>query len=389
MSDAYAFLTSLGQALSTLALYPAGHPSRERAVDASFELLERVGATGAPRVFTFLHGDVIFAGQMVPRLSGWAWGERLSGAGIERLEFLPGATREEYAAWLDQVFAELSERPLSTAEARQEGERRILYGPVDVAAPAPAASLDATVARALPALAQAALDLRDEADTVRWIHQELEDAGHLPVLEAATVVRSLSATMHSERTTLLPLLQLKEFDQYTATHAINVAVLSMGLAEVLGFAPKDVRMLGLAGLLHDLGKIRIPRELLVKPGRFTDAERAVVQQHPVEGAKLIVEREHRLDIPAFVAYEHHIMLDGGGYPALRHERGCHYASRLVHVCDVYDALRTHRPYRAAWAAEKTIAYLEERSGTEFDPALVQPFVRMLREAGERPVEIDG
>ncbi|HMH82464.1 MAG TPA: HD domain-containing phosphohydrolase, partial [Gemmatimonadales bacterium] len=82
---------------------------------------------------------------------------------------------------------------------------------------------------------------------------------------------------------------------------------------------------------------------------------------------------------AVVAYEHHIMLNGGGYPALRFGRECHRASKLVHVCDVYDALRTNRPYREAWSQDKTLAYLEERAGTEFDPELVRAFVRMMRQ----------
>jgi hypothetical protein len=97
--------------------------------------------------------------------------------------------------------------------------------------------------------------------------------------------------------------------------------------------------------------------------------------HPVDGARLILQSEEDLDLAATVAYEHHIMLDGGGYPALHYRRECMLASRLVHVCDVYDALSTKRPYRDAWPSEKTLAYLEERAGTEFDPDLVAAFIR--------------
>jgi cyclic di-GMP phosphodiesterase len=73
------------------------------------------------------------------------------------------------------------------------------------------------------------------------------------------------------------------------------------------------------------------------------------------------------------------MIDGGGYPLMRFGRPCHRASRLVHVCDVFDALRTHRPYRDAWPLEKTLAYIQERAGHEFDPTIVQPFLAMLRQ----------
>jgi len=80
-----------------------------------------------------------------------------------------------------------------------------------------------------------------------------------------------------------------------------------------------------------------------------------------------------------VAYEHHLMLNGGGYPTLRYPRDAHYASKVVHVCDVYDALCTDRPYRPAWTSERALGYLAERSGTEFDPELVDAFTRMIGE----------
>ncbi|HEY6509765.1 MAG TPA: HD domain-containing phosphohydrolase, partial [Vicinamibacterales bacterium] len=175
------------------------------------------------------------------------------------------------------------------------------------------------------------------------------------------------------------LLKLKEFDQYTTTHSLNVAVLSMGLAEAVGCRPRDVRAIGVAGLLHDIGKIRIPLEVLTKPGKLSDDERAIMNQHPIDAARIIMQSHDDLEMAATVAYEHHVMLNGGGYPAMHYTRECTMASRLVHVCDVYDALSTKRPYRDAWPAEKTYAYLEERAGTEFDPALVAAFLRTLRQ----------
>ncbi len=103
-----------------------------------------------------------------------------------------------------------------------------------------------------------------------------------------------------------------------------------------------------------------------------------MNSHPVHGARIIAESEPDLDVAAVVAYEHHIMLNGGGYPVLKYERDCHYSSKLIHVCDVYDALRTRRPYRGAWPADKILAYLEERSGLEFDGQLAHAFTQMIR-----------
>jgi putative nucleotidyltransferase with HDIG domain len=177
---------------------------------------------------------------------------------------------------------------------------------------------------------------------------------------------------------ILPLLQLREFDEYTTTHSLNVSVLVMALAESIGLAQQDIRTFGVAGLLHDLGKVHIPQDILNKPGKLTDQERQVMQQHPVEGAKMIIESGRRLDLAAAVAHEHHIMINGNGYPTHHYRRDCHKASNLVHVCDVYDALRTKRPYRDAWEAERVLTYIEERSGTEFEPEAATAFVTLMR-----------
>jgi len=110
-----------------------------------------------------------------------------------------------------------------------------------------------------------------------------------------------------------------------------------------------------------------------------DEERALMNEHPAAGARMLLDAEEDLDLAVVVAYEHHIMINGGGYPALHYARDCHHASKLVHVCDVYDALRTRRPYRDAWSLEKTLGYLQERSGVEFEPELCDAFVRMMRQ----------
>lgn len=93
-------------------------------------------------------------------------------------------------------------------------------------------------------------------------------------------------------------------------------------------------------------------------------------------------------MPAIVAYEHHIRIDGGGYPDLRYRRACHHASNLVHVCDVFDALRTDRPYRSAWSTERALGIIEEGAGPEFDADIAHAFVRMMRQWEDRVAEVD-
>ena len=371
MSAPIRFLNGFAQAIAAMALYQDGHPQRERAIDAAYQDLRDLQDKDPRALFTFLGDEVIYGKLPIRELRAWDWSKRLAGSGIQRLEFADDVTREDFEAFLEEVVVRLSATPIDTAETRQR-RTSIKFGAVGIRAPGEAAE---------PEMATATLSfsLGEEAEAVRWLHDEVREHGAFPIAEAEAVVRSLSVAMHGGRQVMLPLLQLKEFDQYTTTHSLNVSVLTMGLAEFMGMGATDVRLLGVAGLLHDVGKIRIPRDLLTKPGKLTPDERAVISQHPRYGAQLILESEENLDLAAVVAYEHHIMLNGGGYPRFRFPRPCHPAGNLVHVCDVYDALRTRRPYRDAWPAEDALRYVEGRGGMEFDPDIVRGFVAMVRQ----------
>ncbi len=372
MSDPARFLTSFAQALAAMTLYRDGHPARARTLDAAYQELLDLQADTARPLFTFL-GDQVVYGQMPLReLKEWDWGRRLAEAGVQRLEFADQVTRDDFEGFLDEVLARVSLSMIDTTESRQMRRTSIRFGAVGLRG-------EADHAPGILPTATISFSLGEEADTLRWLQHEVQTTGTVPLVEAEAVVRSLAVAMHGGRQIVLPLLQLKEFDQYTTTHSLNVAVLSMALAEFLGLAARDVRAFGIAGLLHDVGKTKIPIEVLTKPGKLTDEERALMNEHPAAGARLLLDAEEDLDLAAVVAYEHHIMINGGGYPALAYPRACHHASRLVHVCDVYDALRTRRPYRDAWEFERVLGYLGERSGLEFDPELVSAFTRMMRQ----------
>ncbi|MEX2282002.1 MAG: HD domain-containing phosphohydrolase [Gemmatimonadota bacterium] len=368
MNEAIHFLTALAQAVATMTLYSDGHPARERVIDGAYQALLDLQATSGNAVFTFLGDEVILGSQPIRELKQWDWGPRLSNAGVQRLEFETDVDRGDFEAFLEEVLARLTLSAISSAEARQERKSGIKFGTVGVKGELEQIEMKTATVN---------YSLGIEAETIRWLHREVKDQNTLHLGEAEAVVRSLSVAMHGERHVMIPLMKLREFDQYTTTHALNVSVLAMALAEYLGLAHKDIRAFGVSGLLHDIGKTRIPYDILNKPGKLESNERAVMNQHTVDGARIIIETEEDLDLAAVVAYEHHIMIDGGGYPTMKYRRDCHYASKLVHVCDVYDALRTHRPYRAAWESERVMSYLQEKAGSEFDAEIANSFVTMM------------
>jgi putative nucleotidyltransferase with HDIG domain len=378
MSDPVRFLAALSQALSTMALYGDEHPAMARAVDTALERLRELQVSTPQLQFTFLTGEVLFGSEAIPELEGWEWSSRLVRAGIERIEFADMVQVEQFGRFLSNLAVRLGICSASSTDLWQMGESPIRFGQVTLGGEARTQPQEAQ----LP-VAALTYSLLEERDTIDWLHQEIQSGSKLPIVEADAVVRSLSIAMHAEQAMVLPLLELKEFDQYTTTHSMNVSVLAMALGEYLELGGATVRALGVAGLLHDLGKVCIPRDILVKPGKLTDAEREVIRQHPVVGARMLLASPDPMDLAAIVAYEHHIMLDGGGYPPLHDARGAQYASRLVHICDVYDALRTNRPYRHAWDSERALGYIESRAGVEFDPAIAQSFTAMMRKWDRR------
>jgi putative nucleotidyltransferase with HDIG domain len=375
MSEPVRFLNSFAQSLATMALYADGHPARERAIDRAYGAMLELQAIDPRPEFSFLGDEVVYGAYSLREMRDWEWASRLAEAGVQRLELPQGVTREEFEEFLEQVVARLMLAVIDTSEARVTRPSLIKFGAIGVKGQ----SKEESDALAAPVpTATISYSLGEEIETVQWMHQEVAERGGLPLVEAETVVRSLSIAMHGDSEYMMPLLTLKEFDEYTTTHCLNVSVLTMGLAEHLGLGQHDVRTFGVAGLLHDLGKVRIPKEILNKPGKLSDDERKVMQGHTIEGARIIITSDRELDLAAAVAYEHHMMLNGGGYPQCHYHRDCHKASKLVHVCDVFDALRTNRPYRAAWETERVLGYIEERAGEEFDTDIAQAFVTMMR-----------
>ena len=358
-----------------MALYNEGHPSRERAVDHSYRCLMDLQKFDQHPRFSFLGEETIYGDTALRELGEWEWGIRLAEAGVQRIEFDSTVTREEYEEFLEQMMARITLSVIDSAERQQTRSVGIKIGALGIKGDS--RHLPENLEVEVP-IATISYSLGEEAESIRSMHRDVQERGTFPLAEAEAVVRSLSMAMHGDQEMILPLLQLREFDEYTTTHSLNVAVLTMALAESVGLSSDDVRTFGIAGLLHDLGKVNVPTDILNKPGKLTDEERRIMQNHPTDGARLILESGRRLDLAAAVAHEHHIMINGHGYPKCHYPRDCHKASKLIHVCDVYDALRTRRPYRDAWESQRVLSYIEERAGSEFEPEAAHSFVTMMK-----------
>ncbi|MDZ7859812.1 MAG: HD domain-containing protein [Candidatus Krumholzibacteriota bacterium] len=175
---------------------------------------------------------------------------------------------------------------------------------------------------------------------------------------------------------ILLLKSLKSFDTYTFNHSVNVAVISAAIASRAGYSEDVISTIGLAGLLHDVGKLCIPRDILHKPGGLTPTEWLYVKRHPAEGAKILRE-EGGCSYVQRVAYEHHIGYNMSGYPNVGKNRKLLDASFIVQIADTYDALTTKRPYRKQLNPFEAVRSMQNMRGEQFHPHFMDLFMTVL------------
>jgi putative nucleotidyltransferase with HDIG domain len=194
-------------------------------------------------------------------------------------------------------------------------------------------------------------------------------------LRAADLVASEEAFLGARVRALM--VRLAEKDTSTEEHTRRVARLAVELGEELGLSPARLRSLAMGGLLHDIGKLSLPAAVLQKPGALDDDEYELVKRHPERGRELLQELGGFDDSVTRLVLDHHERLDGSGYPRGIGAGELDVATRILAVCDVFDALVSDRVYRRAWSQDEAIALLRRESGTAFDPRCVAALERVV------------
>jgi len=173
------------------------------------------------------------------------------------------------------------------------------------------------------------------------------------------------------------LVRLAEKDEYTELHTRGVALRAVQVGDELGLPPARLRELAIGALMHDVGKLSVPDEILKKPSGLDDDEFAVIKRHPEWGRDLVGELGGFSPLVSELVLDHHERLDGSGYPRGLHGQRLSLETRVLAVCDVYDALMSNRVYRDAWSQEDALDMLRGKSGTEFDARCVEALERVL------------
>jgi putative nucleotidyltransferase with HDIG domain len=357
-------LRKLASGIRGAQLYAPGHPLTARNNQALAELIHQLHGMH-PSLTVGIVSDQFVVSDLPVTKATSQMGDlirRLKAQGIERVTIERGATEGEIEQFL-QLLArsakadEFSSLPhirvgrISADDQPQDGVRN------DMAAIRKLYANAVTVAESL------------------WESAETEGTPDLTL--AMNTVEGLSEAVTENRTALIALTAMKSYDNYTFTHMVNVSILAMGQARALGIEGRLLREFGLSALMHDIGKVRTPKEILGKPERLTVEEFEIMKRHTVEGAEILRRTPEMPILAPVVAFEHHLRLDGSGYPAGVRRTALNLGTLLCSIADVYDAMRSKRAYQQAHPSDRILAVLNKEDGIHFDRHLVRRFTQLL------------
>ncbi len=372
------FLNALGGLFRMRRIYP---PGTKQVLRCANQASQRLVDWGKPVRITFLGNETIVEDRRMETIpvSFRILFESLHQLGFESIQIEADAKEDDLIAWIEKVVSR-DRTPYRSS--------KIVTGSLRVERRAePYSVLTRAVTGYLGFLADAQETLSD-----------LESKKPEGLVRAREIVSAVAARLAVGRELFEPVRELKNFDDYTFTHALNVCVLSSALARALRVSEEMVSAIAMAALCHDVGKREVPKEILNFKGPLEPKDRLVIEKHPFFGARILldipgVESENPL-LPV-VAYQHHMGANQSGYPKIQEcppQYTLHFSSLLVGIVDVYDALRTVRPYRPALSVAKasTILIRDAISG-KLHKDYASTFLSLLNVlvAGQRVVLSDG
>src|SRR5262249_30118744 len=329
---------------------------------------ERLAAT-SPVVIGFIGDEVVVDGTRLPRgtasLVGFA--RDLRDRGIEKVTFTRGLSRGEVSTLLS-VFSDRSSSPVPLSDRLvSKGIRNVTLGRIVVDE---VSDDQAGIAAARRVYGQAV----ETAESL-W---NAAKAGDQPDPGAARkIIDGLARLVTQDRTSLMALTALKKYDNSTFTHMVNVAALSMAQARSLNIEGPLLREFGFAALMHDIGKVHTPLEVLNKPDKLTSDEFAVMKRHVIDGAHILRRTPEMPALAPIVAFEHHLRQDLSGYPENIGARRLNLCTMIVSIADVFDALRSNRPYRQGLATARICSIMGEQGNPAFNQVLLKRFVNLM------------
>lgn len=202
------------------------------------------------------------------------------------------------------------------------------------------------------------------------VFENIKESGELDLQQMKSNLIKTLPDMVRNNDVLMRLNQLKKTDDYTFEHSMRVSILATMIGKWLGYSQSEMLELSEAGMLYDIGKMKIPEEILSKPGELTAEEWAIVRKHAQNGYSILLATKGVTQNVKYAALHHHERIDGSGYPLRLRGNQIHYFAKIIMVCDVFDAMTNDRPYKKKISPMLALEYLNWNSGKTFDPEVV-------------------
>lgn len=349
-------IRSLGASLRNRSLYPPAHPLVRTPLEKCFAEVHPFFAERRELALAISEGTLVFEGVPIFQLTSSLelFVRRLASFGIQGIVFEKGLSPRDLELFVGFLH-ETKEEGLSASAVQARIEE-----------------LGVTHLRVKGlddeeddhALARSAYD--NAVHALISVMQEVR-LGRIPSgAESEQAVEDISGMLTRNRDAVMALTLIKNFDEYTYTHSVNVCVIALAIADMLGLSGPEKTEIGVAGLLHDVGKTQLALDLIRKPGKLTPAEFDEIKKHPEEGFVLLGKMAHIRPDSAYMVREHHMRYDRQGYPSLGPEYVVHSQSQIIAVADCYDALTTMRSYQAAKAPLEALEIMGKISGQSID-----------------------
>jgi HD-GYP domain-containing protein (c-di-GMP phosphodiesterase class II) len=365
---------TLAVADTNAALYPTTHPLVAQSLSDLVDAVRALAQYGFDEVTINIYKKTVFVENQVFSEESATYSrlvEEFLARGISAVTFAATMTTEESAA-LVELLAE--QRVTDIDAARDYLDARQVRGIVVAETTTMEDTGSEERSREVRARARESYDAGVTA--MRDVESQAKLGKMLEVGKLQHVVESMLDNLLQDPAAVLGLTAIKGHDDYTLNHSINVCILSISLGTALGLGTEELHSLGMAALLYDLGKVRVPEDVLLKRGPLTSEEWSMVKRHSDEGADLLKRLQLGDKMPMIVALEHHQRHDLMGYPEPNGAEQ-HLFSKIVAVCDAYDAMTTQRPFRREIRPDKALAVLMQGRGKAYDPAVTKALVAML------------
>jgi len=367
-------LAQLNAAVTNTSLYSPNHPQVAQYIEKAFILLQNLLQIKPDITIKLIGDDLVADNRTLPAGSGYVanFARILKKKAVERLSFLEGLKREELAELIrDLAVSDAGSVRTSACIKLGKVELRVKTQEESGGNGSPDSVVPDEVYQELLALTTSELDELKELYLSAKKHRKIDVRG------VDDMVKGFIKGFRQEMNPLTLLATLKSTNEYTFTHVTNVCILTMSQAECLGFSGEQLHQIGVSSLLHDIGKIFIPDEVLSKPGMLTPEERRIIETHTVKGARYLMGIEGIPKLAVLSALEHHQKFDGNGYPSLKGGWTPNITSQMISVADVFDAMRSRRSYQEPKPLEMIEGVLAKGKGTSFNPVLVDHFIRMI------------